>query len=150
MIYMLVGVYAYGALELDHLELAVLVLVVQLGLPVVALVEDLVAGGLLGVDGGVLVHGELEGGAADDGVDVAGQAARLDDGVGALDGQGRAVDGEDLGLGGGHGSHGGRGGDDGLLGRHGWRFGLVRREMLTGVKCLFAEVDLLGGGSCQA
>ena len=124
-----VGGYAYGALELDHLELAVLVLVVQLGLPVVALVEDLVAGGLLGVDGGVLVHGELEGGAADDGVDVAGQAAGLDDGVGTLDSQGRAVDGEDLGLGGGHGSHGGRGGDDGFLGRHGWRFGLVRREM---------------------
>ena len=72
---------------------------VQLRLPVVAVVELLVARRVLRVRCGRRGHGLLEGGAADDGVDMGRHGALADDGIAALDGQRLAVDREDLAMG---------------------------------------------------
>lgn len=73
-------------------------LVVQLGLPVVAVVEDLVTGGGRGSSGLFGSRAEGKGSATDNGVDVRGQNTRRHDRVTSELSQGGAVDGEDLGL----------------------------------------------------
>lgn len=73
-------------------------LVVQLRLPVVAVVEDLVTGGGCGSSRLLGGRAEGEGSATDDGVDVRRQNARRHDRVASELGQGSAVDSEDLGL----------------------------------------------------
>lgn len=71
---------------------------VNLGLPVVALIEDLVTS--CGIGGSCCGRGRVEGesGATDDGVDVRGQHSRRDNGITSELGQGRAVDSEQLSL----------------------------------------------------
>lgn len=88
----------YATLESDELKLAISSLMVNLGLPVVALIEDLVT---CCSSGGSCLSGsraEGESGATDDGVDVRGKLSRRDNGITSELGQGRAVDSEQLSL----------------------------------------------------
>lgn len=87
----------YSALHLDELKLAIPALMVQLRLPVVALVEMLVARRGPGLAG--LLVGQVEGKprAANNGVHMGGDDAGEDDGIAAVEGQRRAVDREQLG-----------------------------------------------------
>lgn len=90
----------------------------ELRLPVVGLVEELITGGSLCISGVLVALSEVEVGTASDDVDMARDLSWGDNGITTLNGQGRAVDGEELSVGtlkdgcsrGGH--------EDGLLGRH--------------------------------
>lgn len=105
-----------SALESDKLKLAIVSLVVKLGLPVVAVIEDLVTGG--GCGGSCLLggRGEGESSASDDSVDVGRQNTRRHNRVTSELSQRRAVDSEDLSLGA-HGSS--QGNESGVLKSHG-------------------------------
>lgn len=88
----------YTALESNQLKLAISSLMVNLGLPVVALIEDLVtccSSGSSCLSGG---RAEGEGGATNNGVDMRRQYTRRDDGITSELSQGRAVDSEQLSL----------------------------------------------------
>lgn len=88
---------AYASLEGYDLVLVVAGDVIHLRDPVDRVIQNLVAGGGLRVDG-ILVGGvALERGTADDGVDVVrGIFAKAEDGITALGGQGGAVHGESI------------------------------------------------------
>lgn len=89
---------AYTALESDQLKLAISSLMVNLGLPVVALVEDLVT--CCGRGSSCLSGGRADGesGATNNGVDVRRDRSRRDNGITSELGQGSAVDSEQLSL----------------------------------------------------
>lgn len=104
------------ALESDKLELTIVALVVKLGLPVVAVVEDLVTGGGCGSSGLSRGDGERESSATDDSVNVRRQNTRRHNRVTSELSQRSTVDSEDLSLGA-HGSS--QGNESGVLKSHG-------------------------------
>lgn len=71
----------------------------KLRLPVVGLVEELVTGGSLCISGVLIALGESEVSTASDDVDMARDLSWGDNRVTTLNGQGRAVDGEELSIG---------------------------------------------------
>lgn len=73
---------------------------VQLRLPVVALVKRLVTRGSSGRPGQVVAQGLLEVGASHNGVDMSADLAWVHDGVASLDSERCTVDGKELALGG--------------------------------------------------
>lgn len=127
----------YNSKQLDQLEAVVVVLVVQLRLPVVALVQRLVACGVARVSGILIAHGQVVSSASDDGVDVAAQLAWADNGVGPLHRQRLAVHDEEAALGGSQ-ANGGR--------KHKKRFGKHFDEDGTrgSSLCLSRRKNLMG------
>lgn len=85
----------YDSEQLDTLELALLVLVIELGLPIVALVQHLVASGGIGVAGILVRHLEFEARSANDGVDMGAYFTREDDRVTSLGGEMAALNDEE-------------------------------------------------------
>lgn len=88
----------HASLELNRLDGTITALVVQLRLPVVAVIKDLIASGGASGPGLIIGQGELEIGATENSVHMGGDSARINDGIATLLGQGSAVDSEDLSL----------------------------------------------------
>jgi hypothetical protein len=76
----------------DKLELAISSLMIQLRLPVVAVVEDLVASGSLCTYGDLIGLIELKGRTTDDGVNMGRDLAGKDNRIASLDGERSTVD----------------------------------------------------------
>ena len=74
-------------------------LMIELRLPIVAIVEKLVTSSGFGVAGDLVGLGLLEGGATGDNVDMRRDDTREHNGISSLDGKRCAVDGEELTLG---------------------------------------------------
>jgi hypothetical protein len=81
---------------MDHLPHFVCPHVVQLRYPVVAVVDGLVAGGFVGLVGIHWTHGATEGVTSGYAVYVVGSDTWLDDGIGPLYGERRAVHGKGI------------------------------------------------------
>lgn len=77
-------VVTYDSEQLDQLKLSVSILVIELRLPIVALIQHLVATGGPGPSSVFVGHAEAEAGASDDGVDMRADLVGKYDGVGAL------------------------------------------------------------------
>lgn len=121
----------YIALHLYELKLAIMALVVELGLPVVALVEKLITGGRLGVASDVIGLCLLKGGTACDDMNVGRDDSREDNGITTLDSQWCTVDSEKLRLGALEKACEQRSRNSGLLERHfgeGWAMRLENRK----------------------
>jgi hypothetical protein len=83
-------------LEFDRLELTISSVMVELRLPVVALVKFLVTGSVLCIHCGGRGHGSLESSSAHNSVHMAGSNSWADNGIGSLDCQWITADGEEL------------------------------------------------------
>lgn len=85
---------SYIALHVNQLKFSISTLMVELGLPVVAFVKNLVTCCRLGANGNLIGLVELEGRAASDDMNVRGDLAWEYNGITALNGERLAVDGE--------------------------------------------------------